>query len=88
MDGHRLVAADRLVVRDISPPFSCFCTIEREYGSNPAIHRCFSLARSLDAATLVVERIPPIGLLAEENEDLRNINASFSPGVLHRLSFD
>ena len=52
-----------------------------------AIRRCFSLARSnQDCKTLTVEKIGEMGLLLDENDDLRN-RGCFTATDIYRLGF-
>lgn len=53
---------------------------------SPSIHRCFSIARSMNCKTLVEERIKAIGLLAIENEDISAIGG-WTGEEIFRLSF-
>jgi len=61
--------------------------VEENFQSEHAIHRCFSLARSFSAQTLIIEHIPALGLISQENGEL--IQMGFSPDLnkLLRLSF-
>ncbi len=87
MDRHRCCPPVRLVVEAFDPPFSSFDRVESSFGSNPAVHRCFSLARSFLARTLVNEDISPVGLLADENKEIAGLFPAFQPGTIKRLSF-
>jgi hypothetical protein len=69
------------------PPFSFFDFIETRFGDYDSIRRIFSLARSFHAESLVLENIPPCGIIAEENEDLCQLFPSYSNAGLIRLSF-
>ncbi|HOW98581.1 MAG TPA: hypothetical protein P5567_00340 [Kiritimatiellia bacterium] len=87
MDKHRRVAPRRLRVESLAPPFSCFTQVEESFGGNPAVHRCFSLARSFKALTLVTEEIDAEGLLADENAEIAGLYNTFQPGPIVRISF-
>ena len=87
MHEHRLVPPNTITVESFLPPFSSFDWVEQHYAGTPAIHRCFSLARSFDCKTLVVETIPPVGLIADENEEIRSLELPHQQGGLFRLSF-
>ncbi len=87
LDAHRKAAAEDREIFLLKPPFSFFDFIEDRFGDNDSIRRIFSLARSSAAQTLVVERIHPIGIIAEENEDIRGLFASYRNTNLLRISF-
>lgn len=58
MDTHRSISPDSAKYIDLSHPFSCFDLVDDDFGGNPAVRRCFSLARSFNGRTLVIEDIP------------------------------
>ena len=73
--------------QDFSAPFSSFDFIDRHFAASLAIRRCFSLARSnQDCKTLTVEKIGEMGLLLDENDDLRN-RGCFTATDIYRLGF-
>ncbi|MCK9293470.1 MAG: hypothetical protein M0P70_00170 [Desulfobulbaceae bacterium] len=71
----------------LMPPFSFFDFIETRFGDYDSIRRIFSLARSFHAESLVLENIQPCGIVAEENEDIRQLFPAYSNTGLLRLSF-
>lgn len=71
----------------LARPFSSFQFVEDRFsGSNP-IRKIFSTARCREAETLIIERIPAEGNVAEENEDILAIDPDFVPLDLVRISF-
>lgn len=73
--------------QDLSAPFSSFDFIDRHFAASLAIRRCFSLARSnQDCKTLTIEKIGEMGLLLDENDDLRN-RGCFTATDIYRLGF-
>jgi hypothetical protein len=87
MHEHRLVQPANLIVESFLPPFSSFDGVEQHYAGTPAIHRCFSLARSFNSQSFIVESIPPVGLIADENQEIRSLGISHQQGGLLRVSF-
>ncbi len=88
MSSHRLVAAsDKPTFRNTAPPFSNFDFVDSRYGSQSAIRRILSQARSYGCQTIVVENIPPVGILEEDNKEIAELRSDFQPGNLQRLSF-
>ena len=87
MNKHRCIPPLQLNVGSFLAPFSCFECVETLYSGNPAIHRCFSLARSCNARSLIIETIAPTGLIAEENAELLQLGFKHTPSTLLRLSF-
>ncbi|MHB8084402.1 MAG: hypothetical protein ACYDHZ_01060 [Dehalococcoidia bacterium] len=90
MDEHRLTPA----ITISSPirfyyPFSSFQYVDANYGGghNPAVRRLFSLARSFNASTLIVEKIEPTGIIADENEEIKRYYSDYHMGGLDRISF-
>lgn len=67
-------------------PFSAFKFVEERFGDRISIHRCLSLARAKGCRTVVIEKIQPIGLLKEENEELHTMGC-WSSSDIYRLSF-
>ena len=87
-DSHRKVTAESLEVVSLLPPFSFFDYAEKQFDSpRESVRRIFSLARSSDAHTLVTEKIPPCGIVEEENEDILSLFPSYISNGLFRLSF-
>ncbi len=89
MSDHRQVEPLRLDIHSFGYPFSCFDYIDSKFGEfdYPAIRRCFSLARSSNAKSLIVETISPTGVIADENAEIIDLHPSFEPGRLLRFSF-
>lgn len=87
MDTHRCARPKTLDFKRFDAPFSSFEWVESRFAGNPAVHRCFSLARSFSAKTLISEVIPATGLIAEENDELRGLGFQHTPDKLLRLSF-
>lgn len=87
MDSHRKVAATSREEFELQPPFSFFDLIEDKYGSVPSIRRLFSLARSSEATSLIVEEIPAVGIIAEEDEDIAQLASGAVFVKNQRLSF-
>lgn len=87
MEAHRLVPHSGLAIKPFKAPFSSFDYVENTFLGCSAIHRCFSLARSFSAQTMVVETIPPVGLIAQENDELGQLGLSSEDKLLCRLSF-
>lgn len=87
MDAHRLVSPDSLRIYDLENRFSCFDFVEKHFNSIPSARRIFSLARSFDACTLVIEDIQPHGIIQDENEEITTLYPDYTPGALKRLTF-
>jgi hypothetical protein len=87
MDLHRLVAPISVKYIPTARPFSSFTYLEEEFEDQPSIHRCFSLARSMGFQTMLVEDIPAVGIIKDENEELPTYVKGFRMGGLKRLSF-
>jgi hypothetical protein len=68
-------------------PFSGFEFVEANFSGSPPIRKLFSTARCHQAESLVFERVPANGHVAEENEDLRRFDAGFVQQDLIRISF-
>lgn len=87
-ESHRLVTATSLLgIQNMDAPFSCFDTVEGEFGGSPAVHRGFSIARAAKAQTVVFETIPARGMIKEENEDFILFHPDFTMEKLVRVSF-
>lgn len=87
LDEHRRAAAEGQEVFLLKPPFSSFDFIEDRFGDYDSIRRIFSLARSSQAETLVLETIQPCGIVVEENEDILRFHPDYCNADLLRLSF-
>ena len=85
---HRLQSSlERPYVQAFLPPFSSFDYIRQHFPKvGISLQRCFSLARSFNCQSVVYEKIPPVGMIAEENDYLREISA-VSDEYVHRVSF-
>lgn len=87
LDDHRMAAAESQEEFLLRPPFSFFDFIESRFGDCDSIRRTFSLARSSAAETLIVEVIPPCGIIVEENQDIAGQFPDYANTGLLRLSF-
>ena len=87
METHRLVPHCGCSILPVGAPFSSFEYVERHFAGCPTVHRCFSLARSFSAQSVVTEDIPPVGLIAEENGELESLGVDPAARLLRRLSF-
>lgn len=87
LDDHRKAAGEEIELFLLEPPFSFFDFIETRFGDYDSIRRIFSLARSFHAKSLVLENIPPCGIIAEENEDISQLYPTYTNTGLIRLSF-
>jgi hypothetical protein len=84
--SHLAVGSD-LEFISLAQPFSSFQFVEDRFsGSNP-IRKIFSTARCRKAGTLVYERIPAQGNIADENDCILALDPGFVPVDLIRLSF-
>jgi len=87
MNSHRLIDSNTYKIISTRSPFSSFEFVESNFDSSPAVHRCFSLARSFKFGTLIVEDISETGAVKDENEDISNYVPDYHFGGLKRLSF-
>jgi hypothetical protein len=87
MDIHRKVAAKSCDVISLLPPFSFFDYAERSFEHCESMRRIFSLARSANACTLIVEEIPSCGIVEDENLEILSLFPEYALGGLRRLSF-
>jgi len=89
IDQHRKVVSENEEFFNLLPPFSFFDFIEERFGNDfhNSIRRFFSLARSANAGSLLIESIPCAGIIAEENEDLKKLYPKHQCTSLYRLSF-
>ncbi|MCF7674080.1 MAG: hypothetical protein K9M97_01955 [Akkermansiaceae bacterium] len=73
-----------------NPRFSNFDFIEERFpeaGSAHSIHKLFSISRCHGSQTLLIEQVPAVRAVAEENEDLATLDPNFQHLELVRLSF-
>jgi len=87
MDGHRKIDPNVVNIISMASPFSGFQFVEDFFNSSPAVHRCFSLARSADVQTLIVEEIGEAGLVLDENQETLTYVSDHKMTGLKRLSF-
>lgn len=87
IDQHRRATSEEMEIFLLKPPFSCFDFIENRFGDYDSIRRVFSLARSTNAQALILETIPPQGIILEENEDILDLYPTYSNDGLLRISF-
>jgi hypothetical protein len=87
MDLHRCVAPTRVDSYVTDSPFSCFDWVESNLYASEAIRRCFSLARSMQSRSYLVEDIPAEGMIREESEDLLRLAPDYTMPGLKRISF-
>jgi len=87
LDDHRKVVSEKHKIFALNQPFSIFEFIETNFGGCDSIRRVFSLARSAKAVSLILEVIPPFGIILEENEDISSKFPTYAPGALIRASF-
>ena len=88
-DIHRLQEsiAEPLLIGFDCPEFSSFRFLEEHFpNASPAVHRTFSIARMVGCHTLAIEIINPIGLLAEDNEELCKYGGK-CVDLIFRISF-
>jgi hypothetical protein len=87
MTAHRTVlSCTTPLIQSFDAPFSVFSFAEKFSGGS-AFHRCFSLARSFLTQTLVIETIPSVGILEEENEEICALGYALSKQPIYRFSF-
>jgi hypothetical protein len=89
-DAHRLILPDDFKCVDFSSPFSSFNYVENSYGNsanNSPIRRIFSLARSLNSKTFIIEKITSAGIIKDENDEIKQYFPDYRMGDLHRISF-
>src|SRR4051812_25841980 len=68
-------------------PFSGFDYIEGVYGDVPPVRRLFSQTRSLGVEAIVREEIDATGIIADENDEIRQIYPEYVMDRLERLTF-
>lgn len=85
---HRLVHSKNPTLIHFKQPFSSFTFVDTRYGKeNTAIRRLFSIARSHDAYTLMIEEIEPAGIISDENEEIKHYATDYEMKGLDRISF-
>lgn len=87
LDVHREAVGEDIEAFLLKPPFSFFNFVEDRFGDYDSLRRVFSLARSSGSKTLLLEKIPAEGIIAEENEDLLALYPDYRNTALLRLSF-
>ena len=87
MAEHRLVNSTSCTCIDFSQPFSSFGYVDTAYGESTAIRRLFSLARSHGSKTFVTEQIFPVGIIADENDEIKQYAPDHCMTGLDRISF-
>lgn len=87
MDEHRRIYPNNIKIIPTTSPFSSFQFVEDNFNSSPAVHRCFSLARSAGVQTLIVEEISEAGLVLDENQEIPTYTSDHKMTGLKRLSF-
>ncbi len=84
---HRTAPASSLCCFDILRPFSNFDFVEKYFPDTPAVSRLFSIARSFKAQSMVIEDMDPIGIIADENEELLKKFPDYKMKGLKRITF-
>ena len=87
MDAHRKISPDDVQYINLSQPYSCFDLIADQFGGNTAIRRCFSLARSFNAVSVLIEDISPAGIVDDENSEILQLHPDYCFAGLKRVSF-
>jgi len=92
MHEHRLAESLEYDIYQFNHDFSCFKFLcENRLLTNPAIHRCFSLARSVvaDEKSIIWERLSPNGegIINDENKLLKASFPDYKCNCLYRVSF-
>jgi hypothetical protein len=87
LDDHRRAPAENLEVLLLAPPFSFFDLIEKRFGDYDSIRRIFALSRSFNAKMMIIEDIPRLGIISEENEDISASYSEYHNEKLVRISF-
>ncbi len=64
-EDHRRAVIEEQKILLLEPPFSFFDLVETRFGDYDSIRRIFSLARSFQAETLIIEDLPPAGIITE-----------------------
>jgi hypothetical protein len=87
MPNPRTVRPSTVRFKDIRRLFSNFDHVETVYLAVESIRRLFSLSRAFRGRTLVVEEIPPVGIIADENRQIQKRFRDHKIVALQRLSF-
>lgn len=87
INEHRLIYPNDIKIISVISPFSSFQFIEDNFNCSPAVHRCFSIARSAGFQTLVVEDCTAAGLVLDENQEIPTYVTDHQMTGLKRLSF-
>ena len=93
MRAARLLPSLRHECFDIRRPSSNFDFIERHFGSESepeeytSIRRLFSLSRTFNGRTVVIEDLQADGVIASENEEIRELFSDYTMAGLKRVSF-
>lgn len=87
LDAHRQAIGEVIETFLLEPPFSFFNFVEDRFGDYDSLRRVFSLARSSGSKSLILEKIAPAGIIAEENEELLALLPDYRNTGLLRLSF-
>ena len=87
-----IVAPTTVRFQKLRRKFSNFDFVESKYGELPpirlaSIRRLFSLSRAFKGRTLVIEDIPAVGIVAEENNEIRRRFPQYEMDGLQRLTF-
>lgn len=83
----RLAPTLSLRIEGMDRPFSNFDFVDLEFSGSAPIRRLFSQARSRGTKTLVMEKVPAQGAVANENIELRDLFPDYQMAGLVRLSF-
>jgi hypothetical protein len=68
-------------------PFSNFEFVEDRFSGSAPIRKLFSASRCRHAHSIILEKVPAAGTLAEENEDLLAMAPDFAHETVYRISF-
>jgi hypothetical protein len=83
----RLATASKVEVVPVIRPFSNFDFVDDHFQGSFPIRRLFSQARSRDCQTVVLEEIPAVGAVADENGEITKLFPDYQMQGLRRLSF-
>jgi hypothetical protein len=87
MSIHRTGPSLLQVRQSLRKPFSNFDFVEDKFGDYPAIRRLFSLSRSYGGRSLIVEDIEPMGVIADENQEISEYFRDYRCEGVKRISF-
>ncbi len=87
MFPHLSVEPNSIKCISVTQPFSFFKYLEDNFGKTESIHRLFSLARSFNVKTLVIEEIPASGIIEKENNEIAEHTSDHYMKRLIRLTF-